>query len=461
MVDRLRPVADFHCTRRRRHDFGPDRCGILRARIVIGDDDDVGKPRRHFTHDRAFALVAVAAAAENRDDTARRERSDRSQHIFQRIRLMGIIHIGKRAVFRLAHQFQPAGSADQLFKRLHRHSGGNAGGHGKTGRHERIGHLKIAGEWNIHLVDHAVMMHFDHLFMTEMLHPFQRQVIALAADSANIKARITSGADRLLRPRIVGEDHRRCALFHQRIEQPHLRGHIVLNGRMIIHMIAAEIGETGRCKLHAIEAALVEAVARSLHRRMRYAFGGKLGQKRMQRYRIRRRQRAIILAAGRNDTRRADLRSGMAGKGPDLPHERGDRGLSSRAGDRNHGFRLFSVEPGCGKGEIEARVRNGQHRHVSLHRMSGNDSDRTLGNRVLHIGRAIRLGASDRHEQAAGLNLAAVCGYSPDFDRPDLRQEQFFQFRKRVSGYISQIHRLCPSCPPGANRRNIISSNNQ
>ncbi|MOA31140.1 hypothetical protein D3C78_1522820 [compost metagenome] len=147
----------------------------------------------------------------------------------------------------------------------------------------------------------------------------------------------------------------------------------------------------------------------------------------------------------------------MAGESPDLPHEGGDGRLSRSAGDGDHGFRLFSVKTGSGKGEIKAWIRDGKHRHISLQRVSGNDCDRTLGNRVLHIGRAIRPGARNRHEQAAGRSLAAVCGDPPDFDRPDLRQEQFFQFRKRISGYISQIHRLCPSCPPGANRRNIIS----
>ncbi|MNL23186.1 hypothetical protein D3C87_1445600 [compost metagenome] len=230
---------------------------------------------------------------------------------------------------------------------------------------------------------------------------------------------------------------------------------------MIIHVITAEIGETGRSELHAIKATLVEAVARSFHGRMGHAFGSKLGEKRMQRHRIRCGKRAIIFAAGSDDTRRTDLGGGMASESPDLPHEGGNGGLSRGAGNGDHGFRLFSIKTGSGERKVEARVSDSEDRHIGIHRMPGNDGDRTLGDRVLHIGRAIRLGSRNRHEQATGRSLAAVCGNSPDFDCPYLRQEQFIQFRKRRPGYISQIHRLCPSCPPGAIRRNTISSNNQ
>ena len=40
---------------------------VLAARIVVGDDDDVGQPRRDAAHFRPLALVAVAAGAEDGD----------------------------------------------------------------------------------------------------------------------------------------------------------------------------------------------------------------------------------------------------------------------------------------------------------------------------------------------------------------------------------------------------------
>ena len=42
--------------------------GFSRARVVVGDDDDVGEPRRDLAHDRPLAGIAIAAAAEDDDE---------------------------------------------------------------------------------------------------------------------------------------------------------------------------------------------------------------------------------------------------------------------------------------------------------------------------------------------------------------------------------------------------------
>ena len=92
--------------------------------------------------------------------------------------------------------------------------------------------------------------------------------------------------------------------------------------------------------LHAVEPALVEPVARGLHRRMGDAVVGEFGQQPVQRDRIGRGQRAIVVAAGRDDAGGADAGGGMAGLLPDLAREGGDRGLAAGAGDGDHGCRL-------------------------------------------------------------------------------------------------------------------------
>ncbi len=51
---------------------------------------------------------------------------------------------------------------------------------------------------------------------------------------------------------------------------------------MIIHVVAAEIGEGGSLELHAIQTALVEAMAGGFHRRMGDAGLGEVGEKMMQ-----------------------------------------------------------------------------------------------------------------------------------------------------------------------------------
>src|SRR5438270_861254 len=51
-----------------------DRGRILAARIVVGDDDEIGQPRRHRAHLGPLADVAVAAGAEDDDQPPARMR---------------------------------------------------------------------------------------------------------------------------------------------------------------------------------------------------------------------------------------------------------------------------------------------------------------------------------------------------------------------------------------------------
>ena len=47
---------------------------------------------------------------------------------------------------------------------------------------------------------------------------------------------------------------------HDFVEQPHLGGHVVIHARMIIHVVAAQIGKACNTERHAVEPALVEAM---------------------------------------------------------------------------------------------------------------------------------------------------------------------------------------------------------
>ncbi len=64
-ADGLGPVADFLRARAAGQDFLADGGRIFAARIVVGDDDVVGERAGALAHQRALALVAVAAAAEH------------------------------------------------------------------------------------------------------------------------------------------------------------------------------------------------------------------------------------------------------------------------------------------------------------------------------------------------------------------------------------------------------------
>ena len=74
VVDRLAAVDDSRAPPSRPApvgDRGDDRLRILAARVVGGDDDDVGVPRGRRAHQRALAAVAVAAGADDDDQRAR------------------------------------------------------------------------------------------------------------------------------------------------------------------------------------------------------------------------------------------------------------------------------------------------------------------------------------------------------------------------------------------------------
>ena len=66
--DRFAAIADLAGARRGSDDRAADRRRILAARIVIGNDDDVGLFRGDRAHQRTLAGIAIAAGAEHHDE---------------------------------------------------------------------------------------------------------------------------------------------------------------------------------------------------------------------------------------------------------------------------------------------------------------------------------------------------------------------------------------------------------
>ena len=209
----------------------------------------------------------------------------------------------------------------------------------------------------------AVRLDLGALAMPLVLDALELQEGALAPDGQHIEAGAPGCGDGRRRPRIVGEDDGRRTLRQQRLEQPHLGSVIVLDRRMVVHVVAAEIGEGAGGEPHAVEPALVEAVARRFHRGVRDTFVGELPQQPMQRHRIGRRQRAIFVAAGRDDAGRADAGRRLAVLLPDLPGERSDRRLAAGAGDGDHRVGLLAEEARCRQRQRQPRIGDFDHRH--------------------------------------------------------------------------------------------------
>ena len=259
-------------------------------------------------------------------------------------------------------------------------------------------------------------MHLGHLLVAEMLDALEAEELALAANGAHIVAGSLRGADRRVRPSVIGKDHRRCALRQQRIEQTHLRRHVVFHGRMIVHVVPAQIGKAGGRQHDAIEAALVEAVARGLHRRMRHALVGEFAEQCVQCKRVRRGQRAIVVARRGNDTGRTDLRGGMAGFSPDLAGEGGNRSLAGGTGHRNHCLRLASDKAGSRQRQKTARIVNGNDGNGCIDGMRGDDSEGAFLDSLGDESRSVSLGPGESEEYGTRLDLAAIGREPPYFD---------------------------------------------
>src|SRR5262249_4586656 len=107
-------------------------------------------------------------------------------------------------------------------------------------------------------------------------------------------------------------------------KQAEFGGEISLDSRVIVEMIARQIGESAGRNAHAIEAMLIEAVRRGFKREMGYALAGKLLECTVEFDRIGRRQRPVAFTLWRPHGDRADARRLITERGPDLPGERGD-----------------------------------------------------------------------------------------------------------------------------------------
>ena len=156
----------------------------------------------------------------------------------------------------------------------------------------------------------------------------------------SFKPALFRGRDHLPGIAIVDVDHRRAVGRDHFVEQPQLGGEVVLEGRVIIQMVAGDIGEGAGRDPHAVEPVLVEAVAGRFERQMRHAVARQLVQRAMQLDRIGRGVRAVCLARGRHHADRAEAGGRHAERRPDLAQEGGDRGFAVGAGDGGDGVGL-------------------------------------------------------------------------------------------------------------------------
>ena len=72
-------------------DLGDDRLGVLGARVVGGDDRQIGELRPDSAHLRPLVAIAITAGAEDGYHPARGQPPRRPQHVLQRVGGMGVV----------------------------------------------------------------------------------------------------------------------------------------------------------------------------------------------------------------------------------------------------------------------------------------------------------------------------------------------------------------------------------
>ena len=115
--DRFSAAADLDRVRGARENLAADLGGILAARIVVGDDNDIGKARGHGAHFRPLALVTVAAGAEDGDQTFADVRAERCDRRHKRVCGMRVINVDRRSRAADDRALQPSANGG---KPLHR-----------------------------------------------------------------------------------------------------------------------------------------------------------------------------------------------------------------------------------------------------------------------------------------------------------------------------------------------------
>lgn len=142
--DGLAPVADLARLRPGAcEDRGTDACGVLGARVVVGDDREVGGARGDGAHLGALARVAITACAEHDDQPAAvcHMGAKRGDGRFECVGGVGVVDIGGRTGLVERGAFQPPAHRLEPRQGIEGRGGGHPGRDRQAGRDEGIGRL--------------------------------------------------------------------------------------------------------------------------------------------------------------------------------------------------------------------------------------------------------------------------------------------------------------------------------
>ncbi len=271
--DRLGAVAHLFDARfaprlsRPRHDGRTDRGRIFAAGIVVGDDHMIGASCRGRAHQGPLATIPIAAGTDNRDDPAQNVRTDRLERGFHRVGRMGVIDIDRGAILAGGGKLHPATDGREPRERMEDLVGIAPSANRQRRRDRHVRGLKPAYEFE---ADNPRLAFIDEPKRLtggiEML-PRKAEIGPFAMAHGDHRMARRAGDLGLLCPaRIVKIDDRRALRRQNAGEKAHLGGEIGPEGLVIVEVVLGEIRKRRSGQLHTVEPALVEPVARSLHR---------------------------------------------------------------------------------------------------------------------------------------------------------------------------------------------------
>ena len=309
----------------------------------------------------------------------------------------------------VADAFEAPRRSLQRLQRLEHRVGFAADGDAKSGGDQRVGDLKISRQRKVHPPAAAPELKIEYRRQSVARGGAEPNRLALHTDSDGLEPPGLRRRDHTRSDGTVGVDDGRGAIRQKILEQPELGLEIVLDRRMIVHVVAGQIGERARRKAHAVEPLLVETVRGGLDREARDAACGEPIEKLMQGDRVRRRQRSVYGQRARHHSDRPDRSSLLTERLPDLAHKGDNRCFSARAGHRDNGFWLAGIEAGSGMSQRGAGVGDLDEGGVGgLRPTLGDDCGRALRHRFAHVLQTIVLSASKREEDIARRRLSAV-----------------------------------------------------
>ena len=373
-----------------RSDGVDDGQGVLSSRVVGGQEYPIGQAGRHLAHLRALRAVAVAPGAEDQQEPPGAGRlPGREERAGQGPRLVGVVDEhgeGLALVDGLEAARHPGGATPGRPRSGRRPCRGRAA---SGGGGQRVAHVEAAAEGQRAPPGRASVN-------LELATPTSRSV--------DIGQRVPLGGHGglLEEPpptRVVEVHHRRLGVV--RLEEPGLRGEVVLHVAVEVEVVLGEVREHGDGEPGGPHPLEHEGVGRHLHGHRPAAAGDGVGQHGLE---------LGGLRGGARAAQRADDLGGPRRRRADRAQQVGGGRLAAGAGDPDHGHPARGVVPervghrthrGPHRGHGEGRRRRGQR---ALGQQHGGPPLHGLGGE----GVAIDAAAGHAAEERAGGHGAGV-----------------------------------------------------